>query len=194
MNRTTAPTPRLRRPTALVGLALGVSLALTACSAEAEPSGASSAATPQAGTDASQEGSPEQSAALVLEDGWAKAADSGMTAAFGTLRNESDQDITLTGASSAVSPMEIHEMTMGDDGAMVMRRKEGGITLAAGESHELAPGGDHLMLLDLAEPLLPGDELTFTLEGEDGATWEVTAEVRTFTGADETYDPGMTQP
>ncbi len=95
-----------------------------------------------------------------MTDPWAKAADSGMTAAFGTLVNDTDADITITSASSEASRMELHEMAMGDDGQMVMRPKEGGFVVPAHGSQELAPGGEHVMFMDLSEPLSPGPTST----------------------------------
>jgi copper(I)-binding protein len=43
--------------------------------------------------------------------------------------------------------------------------------------------------MNLTEPLLPGAEVTLTVEFEDGSTLPVTAQVRDFAGADEVYDP-----
>ena len=70
---------------------------------------------------------------LTVKDPWVKAADKGMTAAFGTLVNSGTTDVTVVSAASAVSPMELHEMAM-QDGKMVMRPKEGGLVIKAGSS------------------------------------------------------------
>src|SRR5690606_15008209 len=94
-------------------------------------------------------------AGLTVEDPWVKAAEEGMTAAFGTLVNGGEADVTVVGATSTVSPVEIHEMAM-SGGQMVMRRKDGGLTVPVGARHALEPGGDHLMLMDLAHPVAPG--------------------------------------
>lgn len=124
---------------------------------------------------------------LTLTGGWVKAAESGMTAAFGTLTNTSGEAITITSATSDASRMELHEMAMDDAGQMVMRPKEGGLTVPAGGTHELAPGGDHLMFMDLTKPLATGDEVEVTLASDSGATWTFRLPVRTFSGADERY-------
>lgn len=130
---------------------------------------------------------------FTVRDPWVKAADEGMTAAFGTLVNNGTTDVTITGVSTDVSPMEVHEMAM-RDGRMVMRPKAGGITIRAGGSHRLEPGGDHLMLMNLRRPVRAGDELTFTLTFADGTTTRFTAVVKPFTGAEESYDPGSHAP
>ncbi|MDO8107877.1 copper chaperone PCu(A)C [Isoptericola sp. b441] len=138
---------------------------------------------------------PESSAALTVTDGWVKAADSGMTGAFGTLVNATGSDITITEASSDASRMELHEMAKAADGTMLMRPKEGGFVVPARGEHTLAPGADHVMFMDLTQPLKPGDEVAVTLTADDGSSWTVTLPVRTFTGAQESYqgsDGGMT--
>ncbi|WP_431884610.1 copper chaperone PCu(A)C [Micromonospora wenchangensis] len=130
---------------------------------------------------------------LAIRDPWVKAADKGMTAAFGTLVNDSDTDVTLTGATTEVSALELHEMTM-KDGTMVMRQKQGGIVIRAKGTHVLEPGGDHLMLMDLRRPVRAGDEVTVTLTFADGRTQQFIAVAKPFTGAQESYAPGHGAP
>ena len=132
-------------------------------------------------------------AVLSVRDPWVKAADTGMTAAFGTLVNNTGADVTVLGATSTASPMELHTMTM-KDGKMVMQPKEGGFVVKAGASHELNPGGDHLMLMKPAAAIRPGDELSFTLNLSGGQTVQFTAIAKPFAGAGESYDPGMSMP
>lgn len=127
---------------------------------------------------------------LTATDPWIKAAESGMTAAFAVLHNDGDQDVTVVGATSDLSPVELHEMATDDSGAMVMRQKEGGLTIPAGGEHALEPGGDHLMLMELSAPVQAGAEYDVTLELSDGSTLVVTAPARTFAGAKESYDDG----
>ncbi|WFE40736.1 copper chaperone PCu(A)C [Micromonospora sp. WMMD998] len=170
---------RIRRPAALIGAAL-LAASVAACGSA---DGSSTAATlPSASASAT-------AGVLGISDPWVKAADKGMTAAFGTLVNDGDADVTITGAASEVSPMELHEMTM-KDGTMVMQPKEGGIVVKAHSRATLEPGGDHLMLMNIAKPVRAGDELTFTLTFADGRTQTFTALAKPFTGAQESYAPG----
>lgn len=137
------------------------------------------------GGDASSDAST--SSGLRLDDGVVRAADSGMTAAFGTLVNDGDEDVVVVSASSdAAEVMELHEVVEAD-GAMVMQQKEGGFVVPAGGSHVLEAGGDHVMFLDLTDGLEPGETVTWTLELEDGSVVELSAPVRDIAAGDEEY-------
>ncbi|MGV0787464.1 copper chaperone PCu(A)C [Mycolicibacterium sp. XJ2] len=129
------------------------------------------------------------SSEVTLADQWASAAETGMAAVFGTLTNVGHHDARIvSGRSDAAGRVEVHEVAA-DAGARTMRPKDGGLVIPAGGSHALVPGGDHLMLMDLKQPLLPGSEVTLTVEFEDGSTLPVTAQVRDFAGANEDYQP-----
>ncbi len=128
----------------------------------------------------------DDASSLTITDTWVKAADEGMIAAFGTIENSSDHDITITGATSdAATAVELHEVV--DD---VMRPIEGGFTVAAGGSLLLAPGGYHLMFMGIPAPIAAGDDVTVTLTLSDGSELEFTAVAKDFAGANEDYDDG----
>ncbi|TDB76272.1 copper chaperone PCu(A)C [Micromonospora sp. KC723] len=179
-------TRRLARPAALLSAAV-LAFAAAGCGAP-DASTAIPTTSPTISTSAGT-----AVGVIGIRDPWVKAADKGMTAAFGTLVNDGDTDVTLTGASTEVSPMELHEMTT-QDGKMVMQAKQGGIVIKAKSEHVLQPGGDHLMLMDLRQPVTAGDELTFTLTFADGRTQSFTAVAKPFTGAQESYAPGHGMP
>jgi copper(I)-binding protein len=82
--------------------------------------------------------------------------------------SEMDDDMTDTG-----------EMEDGDhsDGAMMMQPIES-IDVPAGGSASLEPGGIHIMLLELAEPLEAGTSFDLTLILDDGEEHQVSVEVR----------------
>ncbi|MFI1916432.1 copper chaperone PCu(A)C [Nocardia sp. NPDC020380] len=110
---------------------------------------------------------------------WVKAADSGMSAAFGTLANAGNQPVTLVAAASpAAGRVEIHEVVADASGQKSMRPKAGGLTIPAHGAATLAPGADHLMFLELKQPLRAGAETPITLTFSDGSTKSVTAPVR----------------
>ncbi|MFI5915098.1 copper chaperone PCu(A)C [Dactylosporangium sp. NPDC051541] len=156
-------------------------LALAGCSADPATPAAPSAPAP----------SSSPAAALTVKDPWVKTADSGMSAAYGTLLNTGDKDIVVVSATSTASPMmELHETTM-VDGKMAMKPKDGGFTIPAKGSHEFKPGGDHFMLMDVKTPVKPGDQVTVTLTLKDGSTVPFTALGKDFAGGNESYQPGM---
>ncbi|MFD7046167.1 copper chaperone PCu(A)C [Rhodococcus jostii] len=131
---------------------------------------------------------------VAVSDQWVKASDTGMSAAFAQLSNTGDEPVRIVSVSSPASTrMELHEIAAGSDGAPTMREKLGGVTVAAHGTHSLAPGGDHLMLMDLTAPLAPGATTTFTLSFEDGSTTGFDAQVRDFSGNKENYDPSRQQ-
>lgn len=130
-------------------------------------------------------------AALHIEKAWVKAADSGMTAAFGEIANAGGAAVTIVSASSNAAPdLQLHETATGSGGTTTMREKKGGFTIPAGKTLELAPGGNHIMFMSLADPLLAGQEVPIALTLSDGSTFRFTAPVKDFTGANEEYHEG----
>ncbi|MGE2832844.1 copper chaperone PCu(A)C [Mycobacterium sp. SMC-4] len=127
---------------------------------------------------------------VTVENQWANAAETGMAAVFGSLANTGGSDVQIVGGNSPqAGHVEIHEVVVNELGGKTMREKDGGLTVPAGGTRELIPGGDHLMLMDLTQPLLPGADITVTLEFQDGSTLPVTAQVRDFAGGSEEYTP-----
>lgn len=185
--RTRTPRTRLR---STIGAALGIavlSLGLVACGDDEGDSGDQAPASEQE----SETTTAADETTLSITDPWVKAVDGGMTAMFGTLTNDGDEDVVVTGAETdAAGMVELHETVANDDGSMAMQEKEGGFTIPAGGEHELAPGGDHVMLMDVTRALKPGQTVTVTLSLEGGGTVDVEAPVKRFTGADENYQDG----
>ncbi|MEV0246980.1 copper chaperone PCu(A)C [Nocardia sp. NPDC050712] len=123
-----------------------------------------------------------------LSDQWVKAAPSGMSAAFGTLTNDSDQAITVvSGSSPASSSIELHEMITKADGTKLMQPKPGGYTIPAHSSLTLKPGADHIMFIGLHQALRTGSDTPITIVFGDGSSETFTAQVRDFPGNQEDY-------
>jgi len=100
---------------------------------------------------------------------------------------KSAQDARLVAVKSSVAGVvEIHEMAMDKD-VMKMRALANGLELPAGKAVELKPGGYHVMLMDLKQPLKAGENVAMTLviEGKDKKQTmvEVTAPVKPLTEA-----------
>jgi copper(I)-binding protein len=127
---------------------------------------------------------------VTITDQWVKAAPTGMTGLFGTLKNAGGHEVTVVSASSPVAGrVELHEVVGQAGGGSVMQPKGGGFPIPAGGTHVLAPGADHIMLMDLKQPLQVGKDVEVTLSFEDGSTLPFAAQVRDFSGAAETYKP-----
>lgn len=87
-------------------------------------------------------------------------------------------DTLVSAASPAAALVQIHEMRM-ESNMMMMRELEAGLPLPAGETVALAPGGNHIMLMGVTEPLKTGDTVALTLTFATAAPVEVTAAVGT---------------
>lgn len=100
---------------------------------------------------------------------WARATVTHQKSGGVFLSLRSEQGARLLGARSPLAGrVEIHEMRMEGD-TMRMRALEH-LELPAGQVVALKPGGLHLMLLELKEPLKGGAKLPLTLllQGKDG--------------------------
>ncbi|MDP9842000.1 copper chaperone PCu(A)C [Streptosporangium lutulentum] len=141
--------------------------------------------------DAPTAGSPAAGVpALAITDPWVKATKRGMTAAFGTLVNNTDADVTVVSGTSPLSPeIELHEI-VGSGDKTVMRPTKGGFVVPAHGTRRLQPGGDHIMLMGVTEAVKPGALIPFTLTLAGGRTLEFTAVGKDFAGAREDYRPG----
>lgn len=112
---------------------------------------------------------------LVVSQAWSRATPGGAKVAGGYLSIENkgaNADRLLGGSSSIAGKLEVHEMSMAN-GVMSMHPAEGGMAIPAGKTVTLAPGGYHLMIMDLKKPLKQGDSFTATLEFERAGKVEV---------------------
>lgn len=80
-------------------------------------------------------------------------------------------DRLMSASSPAAGKVEIHEH-VNDGGVMRMRRIDG-LAVPAGASVMLKPGGYHLMLMDLKQPLKQGEKVQLTLTFEKAGTLAV---------------------
>lgn len=103
-----------------------------------------------------------------VSEAWARATAPAqeVAAAYLTLESSSPAELVAL-ASPAAANVEIHEMSM-KNGVMKMRMLEK-LELPAGKKIRLAPGGLHLMLVDLKAQLKTGDDLELTLKFREGS-------------------------
>ena len=91
---------------------------------------------------------------------------------------DADTALESVSVSTDVAAMaQIHQTVMMDDGTMGMTELPG-VEVPAGETVMMVPGGVHVMLMQLSEPLELGDEIDVTLVFDNGTERVVTAEVR----------------
>lgn len=183
------------RTLAAAALTLALAPGLASCAnddtSQATPPAATTAAatTSDASTPAADE-TDGTGAGMEVLDSWTKAVPelSGMpmTGVFGIVRNTSDQDIVLvSGSTDASDRTELHT-TVNENGKPVMKAVEK-LTIPAGGSLVLQPGGDHIMVMNLAKPIAVGDTVTVTLTTQDGQNVQFKAVAKQFTGANEPY-------
>ncbi len=121
---------------------------------------------------------------ITVTDAWVRQPAEGQTlsAAYGTISNNGDADITLVGGSASVdATVEIHETLMDDEGAMQMQEREDGFVIPAGGTFTLEPGGPHIMMIDIDPADFVG-EIEVTMIFDDGTELTVTAPVREIGG------------
>jgi copper(I)-binding protein/cytochrome oxidase Cu insertion factor (SCO1/SenC/PrrC family) len=88
-----------------------------------------------------------------------------------------DRLIEVDVPAATAARAEIHAIVRDDAGRIGMRRSDG-IELPAGRPVELAPGTFHVMLMELARPLVAGDSIDATLKFERAASERVRVPVR----------------
>jgi copper(I)-binding protein len=118
---------------------------------------------------------------VTVSEPWVRGTVQGQkaTGAFMQLKS-ADGGVLIAAESPVAGIVEIHEMRM--EGNVMKMRAIPKLELAAGRVVELKPGGYHVMLMDLKQPLKKGDTVPITLkiQGKDGKSQdvEVKAEVR----------------
>ncbi len=110
-----------------------------------------------------------------VDHAWMRDTLPGQRVAGGFLDLTADRDMRLVGASSpAARRVELHLMRI-DRGRMEMR-EVASIPLPRGKTVSLAPGGLHLMLIDLPAPIKAGDRVPLTLTMRSGKGVETRVE------------------
>jgi periplasmic copper chaperone A len=119
---------------------------------------------------------------VTVKDAWVRAPAPGQNIAAAYMELTSKTTMVLVGVSStSAAAAEMHITSM-ETGVMKMR-PVARIELPGSRTVKLAPGGVHLMLIELRKPLKPGDKvpLTLTVQRPDASSrsvFTVQAEVR----------------
>jgi len=125
-------------------------------------------------------------AQVSVKDAWVRGTVAGQSATGAFMQLASTADTSLVGVTSPVAKVvEIHSMVQ--EGGVMKMRAVSALALPAGKPVELSPGGYHVMLMDLAQPLKDGDKVPLTLTFADKSgkktTQDVTATVRPLASA-----------
>jgi copper(I)-binding protein len=115
---------------------------------------------------------------LAVLEPWSRAAGAnGTGAGYLTIRNAGSQPDRLLSATSPIArKVEMHSHIR--DGEVMRMREVADIPVPAGQTVELRPGGLHIMLIGLTEPLRQGTEVPLTLQFEQAGRLEVMLHVQ----------------
>jgi len=108
-------------------------------------------------------------AQVTVKDAWVRATVPQQKATGAFMQLQSAKDSRLVSTNSPLTPdVEVHEMAM--QGNVMKMRQVPAIELPAGKVVDLKPGGYHIMLMNLTQPVKEGETvaLTLTFEGKDG--------------------------
>lgn len=129
---------------------------------------------------AEESAQPKPAAAVIaVHEPWVREAPptADMLAAYMHLKNDTDQEVVLIGASSSeFGKVEIHNSIVENGVAKMIPQAQ--LVIAPKQDVILSPGGLHLMLINPKQPLKSGDKVNLTLNFKDGATQAVQAEVK----------------
>ncbi len=155
----------MKRLFALTALS-AAALTLAACGQPAEKS-------PEAAKDATVAPGTVQ-----VADAWCRPTPNGAKVGGCYLTLTAGSDDRLVSVSTALAQSaEVHEMKM-ENGVMSMGHLADGLPLPAGTPVELKPGGNHIMLMGLRDPLVDGGVASFTLTFEKAGPIGVHAAVK----------------
>ena len=87
-----------------------------------------------------------------------------------------ESELVRAAKSTVAKKTEIHDMEMNNGAMRMFQIPE--LMIKVGESVELRPGGKHIMMMGLSEPLKEGQVVTVTLEMSDGVSVSVDMPVK----------------
>lgn len=104
-----------------------------------------------------------------IADLWIRPTVEGQMGTGGFMKITAREDLQLVGVSTPITKAaEVHEMRTSKTDASVMEmRAIQSLDLPKGKTVELKPGGHHLMLMDLKQPLKNGNTVPLTLHFKD---------------------------
>lgn len=120
-----------------------------------------------------------QPGAFSVNDAWVRSAPVGQNSAiYFVINNEAGEDDTLLSVDcDKAQVVELHISKMDASGKMIMEHQEN-VPIPAGEQVTFAPGGLHVMLMNLNEELVDGQQMDIVLHFEKAGKITTSATVR----------------
>ena len=116
--------------------------------------------------------------ALKIDQAWARPAAIGRTTAvYFSISNTGPADKLLAVTADVAAHAGLHKSSLDDKGVMTMTSIQG-LDVPAGATVTLSPGGYHVMLMDLKQPLKVGDHFALMLSFEKAGMMSVTVPVK----------------
>ena len=115
---------------------------------------------------------------ISAENAWARATTPFAQAAaiYVTVTDHGTPDRLVSVSTPVAGKAELHETI--HEGNVMKMRPAAGLAVAAGATVSLAPGGYHIMLTELKQPLTGGQSFPLSLRFEKAGTIETTVTVR----------------
>jgi hypothetical protein len=108
-----------------------------------------------------------------VTDAWIRATPPGAVtaAAYLTITSAGVADRLVAAATPAAGAVEIHTHVEEAGSERMVRVAE--LTLPADEAVRLTPGGQHLMLVDIKTPMVPGTKVALSLRFAEAGTVDI---------------------
>jgi copper(I)-binding protein len=133
-----------------------------------------------------------QGSSVAVEKAWSRATAEGAStgAVYLILKNDGPADRLVAASAPVAERVELHIMSM--EGGVMRMRELSAIEVPAQGTVEFKPGGLHLMLVGLKQPLKEGDRYTLTLKFEKAGTVQAPVTVAPLgaTGHPDTHHKG----
>nr|WP_294556419.1 copper chaperone PCu(A)C [uncultured Rhodopila sp.] len=115
---------------------------------------------------------------ISLENAWARATTASAQAAaiYLTITDHGPADRLVGVATPVAGKAQLHETI--HEGTVTKMRPAAGIAVPPGATLSLAPGGYHIMLTELKQPLTDGQSFPLSLTFEKAGTVETTVTVK----------------
>ena len=121
---------------------------------------------------------------VVVEGAWVGEVppSSPVAAAYMTITNEGTADDKLLSVTSSISGSTMIHQTVVDEEGVARMNMIDALVIPAGKSVVLKPGGTHIMLMDLKEPVTGNGKIELDLKFESAGEMKIEAPVKKLGG------------